>query len=343
MCETREICGKLVWRDHGSLFEIVVFVNAISGSILLVGNQISSGRIDNRRLRRLVLRVFRNGRTMARMATTRTLRPALFTTGGTRFSVLHPCGNLIIVSLRGTDAINHGKRALIATLMRRHGEHGSRKYRKYCQQSAGKIERHGEIQQRTTGPVKHDRASPAIAVIDDRNGILGIIRISTLDLHVNGTGIAFDCAPHVGILERDLAFGIIGGALSRGLQRGQGGPVRQSGNARVFGSRNPTSNIAGGTDGDAHVRGFVAGLRRNVDVIVNQLQHIRISDHILRSRNRSGRRDLRRRLPNRRVQDAKYDASNGKQSENRSDNATHDLSVSRRPRLGLRFFLFILQ
>ena len=277
------------------------------------------------------------------MTATLTLRPALFATGGTRFGVLHPCGNLVIVTLRGTDAVNHGKRALVATLMRRHGKHGSRKHRKYRQQSAGKIERHGEIQHRTTVPIKCDRTSLAIAIIDNRNGILGIIRISTLELHINGTGIAFDGAPHVGILEGDLAFGIIGGALSRGLQRGQGGPVGQSGDARVFGSRDPSGDIAGGTDGDAHVRGFVARLRRNGDAIVNQLQHIRIGDHILRSRNRGGRRDLCRGLPNRHVQDAKHDASNGKQAENRRDNAAHNLGVSRGTRLGLRLFLFFLQ
>ena len=330
-------------RNHGSLFEIVVFFNTISGSVLLIGNEIARARIDNRRLRNFVLAIFRTTRAMPSMTTTLTLRPALFATGGTRFGVLHPCGNLVIVTLRGTDAVNHGKRALVATLMRRHGKHGSRKHRKYRQQSAGKIERHGEIQHRTTVPIKCDRTSLAIAIIDNRNGILGIIRISTLELHINGTGIAFDGAPHVGILEGDLAFGIIGGALSRGLQRGQGGPVGQSGDARVFGSRDPSGDIAGGTDGDAHVRGFVARLRRNGDAIVNQLQHIRIGDHILRSRNRGGRRDLCRGLPNRRVQDAKHDASNGKQAENRRDNAAHNLGVSRGTRLGLRLFLFFLQ
>ena len=280
---------------------------------------------------------------MARMATTLTIRPTLITTGGTRFGVLHPCGNLVIVTLRGTNAVNHGERALVTALMRRHGEHGSRKHRKYCQQSAGKIERHGEIQHRTTGPIKRDRASLAIAVIDNRNGILGIIRIRTLDLHINGTGIAFDGAPHVGILERDLAFGIISSALSRGLQRGQGRPVGQPGDAHVFGSRDPSGNITGGTDGDANVRGFVSGLRRNGDAIVDQLQHIRIGDHILWSRDRGGRRDLCRGLPDRRIQDAKHDASNGKQTENRRDNTAHNLGVSRGTHLGLRLFLFFLQ
>ena len=91
--------GKLVLRNHGSLFEIVVFFNTISGSVLLIGNEIARAGIDNRRLRNFVLAIFRTTRAMPSMTTTLTLRPALFATGGTRFGVLHPCGNLVIVTL----------------------------------------------------------------------------------------------------------------------------------------------------------------------------------------------------------------------------------------------------
>ena len=181
--------------------------------------------------------------------------------------------------------------------MRRHGEYGSGKHGENRQQSAGKIQRHGEIRQVTTVPIQSDRIPLAVAEINQRHNILGVIAVRSFDLHINGTVIALDGAPHVGVLESHLVLGIVRGSLRGDLHGGKRRPIGQTGDAHVLASRNPSGNVARGTYGDAHIGFLVTGFGRNIDAAVYQLQHVRIGDHVFRTVHRSGGGDLIVRFP----------------------------------------------
>ena len=184
------------------------------------------------------------------MATT-TLRSGATAERSACFGIAHPFGDLRIVALHGAGTFDRSEGTAMTALMRRHREHGSGKHGENHQQTADKIERHGEVGNGTTIPIKRNRAGLAIAEINQRHGIAGILRRRFLDPHIHRTRAALHGTPHVGILERSLIRGGIGIALRRGTSCGQRGPIGQTGDTRVLGTGDPAGDVTRGAQCDA--------------------------------------------------------------------------------------------
>lgn len=121
--------------------------------------------------------------------------------------------------------------------------------------------------------------------------------------------------------------GSIGVSLRRGMSRGQRGPVGQTGDTRVLRTGDPAGYVTRGPQCDADFGFRVPRFHGGNDIIIHQLQHVRVGDDVLRAVHRHRGRDSAIRLPHGRVQRAKHDARDGQQTEDGRDDATHDLRV----------------
>ncbi len=140
--------------------------------------------------------------------------------------------------------------------MRRHREHGSREHGEHREQAADQVERHREVGNRLTDPIEFDGSALRVAEINQRDGVFADLGIGDLEPDGDGTRAAFRLAPHVGILELDLAFGRVGLPLGRSLLHGERAPIGKTGDARVLGTGDPAIDIAAGADDDAYIGGF---------------------------------------------------------------------------------------
>ena len=251
LSQSREIRLQFVRGNNRSLLadgHIVI----IRGSTGCISHQITSGRIDYRRL----LNILPGRSGMTAPATLARLERSGKTAhaAGQRLTDGHLLDRLLslligmLVKLPGSTH-HHA----VTAAMRRHGEHGSGQHRPHSQQTANEIERRSKIRQRLTRPGERDIRILLLAQINKQNRRI-VLHIA---FELNALRVACHGMPHVGILEIDAFHSAVlrrSGILPcrrAGLLRTQRLPIIKTCQAHIAFTGQPSGGILGGGGGNA--------------------------------------------------------------------------------------------